>query len=173
MHECTSIIINSFHLFQRTLFNKRFVVEGEGFLKQQMKTNRGSGGVKPISMLTLWKKLPNVSFYLSLSPSVSLSLSFFSLSLYIYICLSLSLYIYIYICKKHCHLLCWVCKKIILFSLYTPQFFIRKFISILHIKWTGMNKGEQVDNLKFWVDILFEWPQSLFAATKILFQSSI
>ena len=30
-----------------------------------------------------------------------------------------------------------------------------------------MNKGEQVENLKFWVKILFEWPQSLFAATKI------
>ena len=74
---------------------------------------------------------------------------------------------YIYLCKKHCHLLCWVYKKIILFSLFTPQFFIQKFISILHVKWTGMNKGEQVENLKFWVNILFEWPQSLFAATKI------
>ena len=151
-------------------FNERFLIKGllwrgRGSLNSKWKQT-GSGGVKPISMLTLWKKLPNVSFYLSLSPSVSLSLSFFSLSLYIY--LSLSLFIYI-----HCHLLCWVCKKIILFFLYTPQFFIRKFISILHIKWTGMNKGEQVDNLKFWVDILFEWPQSLFAATKILFQSSI
>ena len=30
-----------------------------------------------------------------------------------------------------------------------------------------MNKGEQVENLKFWVNILFEWPQSLLAATKI------
>ena len=47
------------------------------------------------------------------------------------------------------------------------QFFIQKFTSILHVKWTGMNKGEQVENLKFWVNILFEWPQSLFAATKI------
>ena len=27
------------------------------------------------------------------------------------------------------------------------QFFIQKFISILHVKWTGMNKGEQVENL--------------------------
>ena len=73
----------------------------------------------------------------------------------------------IYLCKKHCHLLCWVCKKIIIFSFFTPQFFIQKFISILHVKRTGMNKGEQVENLKFWVNILFEWPQSLFAATKI------
>ena len=30
-----------------------------------------------------------------------------------------------------------------------------------------MNKGEQAENLKFWVNILFEWPQSLLAATKI------
>ena len=56
MHECTSIIINSFHLFQQTLFNKGFAVEGRGgVLKERMKTNRGRGGVKPISMLTLWK----------------------------------------------------------------------------------------------------------------------
>ena len=55
MHECTSIIIISFHLFQRTLFNKGFVVEGGGgkSLKEQMKTNTGRRGVKPISMLTL------------------------------------------------------------------------------------------------------------------------
>ena len=54
MHECTSIIINSFHLFQQTLFYKGFVVErGGGVLKEQMKTNRGRGGVKPFSMLTL------------------------------------------------------------------------------------------------------------------------
>ena len=30
-----------------------------------------------------------------------------------------------------------------------------------------MNKEEQVENLKFWVNILFEWPQSLLAATEI------
>ena len=28
-------------------------------------------------------------------------------------------------------------------------------------------QGEQFENLKIWVNILFEWPQSLFAATKI------
>ena len=33
------------------------------------------------------------------------------------------------------------------------QFFIQKSISILHVKWTGMNKGEQVEILKFWVNI--------------------
>ena len=54
MHECTSIIINSFLLFQQTLFNKGFVVEGGGgVLKEHMKTDKGRGGVKPFSMLTL------------------------------------------------------------------------------------------------------------------------
>ena len=54
MHECTGIIVNSFHLIQQTLFNKGFVVEGRGgVLKEQMKTNRGTGGVKPFSMLPL------------------------------------------------------------------------------------------------------------------------
>ena len=41
--------------------NKAFLIkgllweggEGRRFLKEQMKTNRGRGGVKPISMLTL------------------------------------------------------------------------------------------------------------------------
>ena len=62
MHECTSIIINSFHLFQRTLFNKGFDVGGErGVFKEPMKTNRGRGVVKPFSMLTLLKKFPDFS----------------------------------------------------------------------------------------------------------------
>ena len=60
MHECSSIIINSFHLFQQTLFSKGFVVEG-GVPKVRMKTNRGRGGVKPISMLTLWKNFSGFS----------------------------------------------------------------------------------------------------------------
>ena len=47
------------------------------------------------------------------------------------------------------------------------QFFIQKFLSILHVKWTGMNMEEQVENLRFWVNILFEWPISHFAAAKI------
>ena len=59
-------------------------------------------------------------------------------------------------------------KENIFFSLFTPQFFIqKKLISILHVKWTRMNKGNKVENLKFWVNTLFEWSQSLFAATKI------
>ena len=40
-------------------------------------------------------------------------------------------------------------------------------LSILHLKWTRMYKGEQVKNLKFLVNILFEWQQSLFPATTI------
>ena len=72
--------------------------------------------------------------------------------------------VYIYLCKKHCHLLCWVYKKKNLFSLFTPQFFIQKKI---HKHPRCKMNGEQVKNLKFWVNILFEFPQSLFAATKI------
>ena len=52
-------------------------------------------------------------------------------------------------------------------SFHSSIYHSKKFISTLHVKWTGMNKGEQVENLKFWVNILFEWPQTLFAATKI------
>ena len=31
MHECTSVIINSFPLFQQTLFNKGFLIVGDGY----------------------------------------------------------------------------------------------------------------------------------------------
>ena len=42
------------------------------------------------------------------------------------------------------------------------KFFIQKFISILHVKWIGKNKGEQVENFKFWVNIdKFIEPNSL------------
>ena len=42
------------------------------------------------------------------------------------------------------------------------QFFIQKFISIIHVKWTGMKKGKQVQNLKFWANIdKFIVPNSL------------
>ena len=73
----------------------------------------------------------------------------------------------IYLCKKHCHLLCWVYKKIILFSLFTPQFFIQKFISILHVKWTGMNMWKAGWKLEVLSEHTFWMTQSLFAATKI------
>ena len=75
--------------------------------------------------------------------------------------------VYIYVCKKHCHLLCWVYKKIIIFFLFTPQFFFKKIHKHPACKMNRDNKREQVENMKFWVNILFEWPQSLFAATKI------
>ena len=42
------------------------------------------------------------------------------------------------------------------------QFFIQKFISILHVKWTAMNNGEHVESLKVWVNIdKFIEPSSL------------
>ena len=64
MHECISIIINFFHLFQRTLFSKGFALEGEReVLKERMKTNRGRGGEElslPLCSLCE-KKLPDFS----------------------------------------------------------------------------------------------------------------
>ena len=75
---------------------------------------------------------------------------------------------YIYLCKKHCHLFKLSLQKNNSFlSFHSSIFDSKKFISILHVKWRWMNKVEQVENLKLWVSILFEWPQSLFAATKI------
>ena len=53
MHEYTRIIINFFHAFQRTLFNKGFVVEdGEGLLKERMNRGRGSS----LSLCSLCEK---------------------------------------------------------------------------------------------------------------------
>ena len=128
-----------------------------------MKTNRGRGGVKSISMLTLWKKLPDFSnsgscwkFYQN---GIDILLNFF----YIWTCKYFYCCYYIYMCKKHCHLLCWVYKINNSFlSFHSTIFHSEKFISILHVKWAGMNKEEQVENLKFSVNILFEWLQSLF-----------
>ena len=57
MHKCTTIIINSFH--PSISSNEPFLIKGlfwrgrGGVLKEQIKTNRRKGGVKPISMLTL------------------------------------------------------------------------------------------------------------------------
>ena len=48
-------------------------------------------------------------------------------------------------------------------SFHSSIFHSKKFISILHVKLTGMKKEDQVENLKFWVNIL----NILFAATKI------
>ena len=89
--------------------------------------------------------------------------------LYIWTCKHFYCCYRIYICVKNIAIFYveFTKKKKILFSFHSSIFRSKKFISILHVKWTGMNKGEQVENLKFWVNILFEWPQSLFAATKI------
>ena len=53
-------------------------------------------------------------------------------------------------------------------SFHSSIFHSKKFISIVHVKWTGRNKGEQVEiEVLSKHSLLFEWPQSLFAATKI------
>ena len=60
MHECASIILNSFHLFQQTLFNKEFIVEGEeGILKERVKTDRGLVEESNLSLCSLCEKLPD------------------------------------------------------------------------------------------------------------------
>ena len=126
-----------------------------------MKTNRGRGGVKPISMLTLWKIAwffkQQIEFLLISCLVVAKRFikkayieTFF---IYQHINTFIVVIIDIYLCKKHCHLLCWVCKKIIIFSFFTPQFFIQKFISILHVKWTGMN----MEKAGWKLDVLSEY----------------
>ena len=57
-------------------------------------------------------------------------------------------------------------------SLQKNNYFLSFHSSIFHSKnhkhpAFKMNRDEQVKNLKFWVNILFEWPQSLFLATTI------
>ena len=59
-------------------------------------------------------------------------------------------------------------EKIILFSLFTPQFFNQKFISILHVKWKGMNKGAAGRKLEVLRELTFlNDSKILFAVTKI------
>ena len=43
MHEYTSIIINSFHLFKQSLFNKGLVVEGGGGPERGNNNKQGEG----------------------------------------------------------------------------------------------------------------------------------
>ena len=96
------------------------------------------------------------------------------------------LLLYIYLCQKHCDLICWIYKNIIIFSLFTPRFFIQKLISILErffrefgvnhqskhmlrmergdVKWTEMNKRERRSKIRRFA---WTWGEILFAATKI------
>ena len=182
MHECTSVIICSFHIFQRTLFNKGVVVERggrTGVLKERMKTNRGRGGVKlKGSLCSLCEKNCLIFQLANRVPCNKLlgsswkfhkkGVDIFLIFFYIWTCKYFYCCYRLYICVKNIAIFyVEFTKKIIFFSLFTPQFFIPKFIRILDVKWTEMNKEKQVKNLKFWVNILFEWPQSPFAATKI------
>ena len=100
---------------------------------------KGRGGVKLIFMLTLWKKI--AWFFKQQKEFCVKTLPSFMLSLQ---------------------------KNNSFVSFHCSFFHSKKFLSILRVKWTGMNKGEQVENLweKFGVNMLFERPQSIFAATK-------
>ena len=167
MHKCTSIIINSFDPFQQTLFNKAFVVEGgEGggwTLKSKWKQTGGGEGLS-LSLCSPCEKNCLISQRAKRVLSNKLLGScwkFCKKGIDVF----LNFYFYIWPCKYFhgCYRICniYLCKK------RCHQFFIQKIISISHVKWTGMNKGEQIENLKFWVKIFFKWPQRLFAATKI------
>ena len=96
------------------------------------------------------------------------------------------LLLYIYLCQKHCDLICWIYKNIIIFSLFTPRFFIQKLISILErffrevgvthqskhmlrrergdVKWTEKKKRDRGSKIR---RIEWTWGQVLFAAAKI------
>ena len=118
-----------------------------------MKTKRGSGEVKPISKLTLrkitWFFRQQIEFLLiscfAVAKSFIKKASTFSwnfliyqhVNIFIVVLLLLLLYIFIFIVIFYVEF-----TKIILFFLFTHQFFIQKFISILHVKWTGMNMGK-------------------------------
>ena len=130
----------------------------EGILKERIKTNTGRGGVKHISLLTLWKRIDwffkqQIAFLLIRCLVVAESFIkrlFFKL-FFEYGNIFIAFIVCIYLCRKHCHLLFWIYKKIILFSLFTPQLSIQKFISILYVKWTGMNK---VGACRKWEDLI-------------------
>ena len=129
-----SISSNELFLMKGLLWRWREV------LKEWMKTNRGRGGVKPFSMLTLWKIAwffkQQVEFLLisclavakSFMKKTDIFLNFF----YISTCKNIFIVVIIdiYLRRKQYHLWCWVYKKIIIFSLFAPQFFNQKFISI-------------------------------------------
>ena len=163
MHECTSIIIKSFHLFQLTFFNKGFVVEGEReALKKRMITKKGrqEGGVKAISMLTQWKIFKQQIEFLLITCLVVAEgflkrcRYFFSFFVYGHVNIFI---VAIYICvKKIAIFYVEITKNDSFLSSHSSFFHSRNLISILHVKWAGMNKGEQVENLKFWLNILFK-----------------
>ena len=97
-----------------------------------MKTNRGRGGVKPISMLTLWKIAwffkQQIEFLLMSCLAVAKSFikkTFFkTFFIYQHVNIFIVVIIDIYLCKKHCHLLFWVYKNIVFspFSLLNFSF---------------------------------------------------
>ena len=150
MHECTSIIINPFHLFQRTLW---------------MKTNRGRG-VEELSEKIAWFSKQ----WQLLKVLLKRRRHFFKLFfIYEHVNIFIVVIVYIYLCKNIPILYVEFTKKNNSFVSFHSSFFhSKKFLRILRVKWTGMNKGEQVENLceKFGVNMLFERPQSIFAATK-------
>ena len=130
MHECTSIIINSFYLFQRTLFNKGFVVEGEReVLKEWMKTNRESGG-EGLSLLNLYahsvKKIACFFKQWLLLIVLLKRHRHFCKLIFIYVHVNIFIVVIVYICVKNIAIFYVEFTKKIILSHFTPQFFIQK-----------------------------------------------
>ena len=149
MHECTSVIICSFHIFQRTLFNKGVVVERggrRGVLKERMKTNRGRGGVKlKGSLCSLCEKNCLIFQLANRVPCNKLlgsswkfhkkGVDIFLIFFYIWTCKYFYCCYRLYICVKNIAIFYVEFTKKIIFSLFSLLIFhSKKFISILHVK---------------------------------------
>ena len=100
--------------------NEPFLIKGllwrGEVLKVRIKTNRGRGGVKSISMLTL-KKIARlfkeqiefllISCLVVAESFIKKAYTFFKLFLISeHVNIFIVVIVYIYLCEKHCHLLC-------------------------------------------------------------------
>ena len=147
MHECTSIIMNSFHLFLifslyvfmlfRFFLNKGFIIHRGGgrrgwvLLKSKREQTKERGGWGVGSNLFQTFFMPCKYFY----------------CYRIYICVN----------------------NIVIFERKRGNSLERAYIEggqESHIKCKWMNKGKD-KNYRFRLNVFFEWPQSLFAATNI------
>ena len=138
---------------------KGFFWRGVRVLLEQTKMNKQRGEVKPISMFTLWASAwffnQQIEFFFLISclavaksalyqKDLDIFLNTFYENLNIFVIIYIYIiYIYIYLCKKHCHVLCWVYKnRIIPFSLFTTWFFIHNSLNIqeLFLRWSEVTR---------------------------------
>ena len=137
---------------------------GRGVLKERMNPNRGRKRVKAISMLTLWKiawffkqqiEVLLISCLAVAKSFMKKAYSFFK-TFFIYQHVNIFIVVIkdIYLCKK---CLFWVYKKIFFSPFSLLNVSLKNFISILHVKWIGMNmekagcKFEVLSQNTFWM----------------------